>query len=78
MIADTFLERLCFWGHFTFRGHLGPVESEIIKNENTLNYEIWSLSPTVSAWPLRGHTALKSILWETLFLDQLHDFSLLS
>ena len=27
---------------------------------------------------LRGHTALKSILWQTLFLDQLHDFSLLS
>ena len=25
-----------------------------------------------------GHTALKSILWETLDLDQLHDFSLLS
>ena len=36
------------------------------------------LTPTLSAWPLRGHTALKSILWETLFLDQFHDFSLLS
>ena len=36
------------------------------------------LTPTLSAWPLRGHTALKSIFLETLFLDQLHDFSLLS
>ena len=36
------------------------------------------LSPTLSAWPLRGHTALKSILCETLFLDQMHDFSLLT
>ena len=34
--------------------------------------------PTLAAWPLRGHTALKSILRETLFLVQLHDFSLLS
>ena len=37
-----------------------------------------SLTPTLAEWPLRGHMALKSILWETLFLDQLHDFSLLS
>ena len=37
-----------------------------------------SLTPSLSAWPLRGHTALKSILWETLFLDQFHKFSLLS
>ena len=36
------------------------------------------LTPTLAAWPLRDHTALKSILWETLFLDQLHCFSLLS
>ena len=41
------------------------------------------LTPTLSAWPLRGHWALKSILWETLYdiglyLNQLHDFSLLS
>ena len=36
------------------------------------------LTPWLAAWPLRGQTALKSILWETLFLDQLHDFSLLS
>ena len=36
------------------------------------------LTPTLTLWTLRGHTALKSILWETLFLDQLHDFSLLS
>ena len=39
---------------------------------------LWFLTPTLSAWPLRSHWALKSILWETLFLDQLHDFSLLS
>ena len=38
----------------------------------------YSLTPTQAAWPLRGHTALKLILWETLFLDKLHDFSLLS
>ena len=36
------------------------------------------LTPTLTACPLRCTTALKSILWETLFLDQLHDFSLLS
>ena len=37
-----------------------------------------NLTRTLAAWPLRSHTALKSILWETLFLDQLHDFSLVS
>ena len=37
-----------------------------------------NLTSTLAAWPLRGHTALKSILWETLFLDLPHDFSLLS
>ena len=36
------------------------------------------LTPRLAAWPLRDHTALKSILWKALFLDQLHDFSLLS
>ena len=36
------------------------------------------LTPTLAAWPLRGHRALKSILWEMLLLNQLHDFSLLS
>ena len=38
----------------------------------------YGLTPTLSVWPLRGHTALKSIFLETLFLDQLHDFLLLS
>ena len=33
---------------------------------------------TLSVKPLCGQTALKSILWEIIFLDQLHDFSLLS
>ena len=32
------------------------------------------LTPTLSAWPWRGHKALKSILWDTLFLDHLQDF----
>ena len=32
----------------------------------------------LSAWLLRSHWTLKSILQETLFLDQVHDFSLLS
>ena len=36
------------------------------------------LNPTPSAWPLHANTALIPILWEILFLDQLHDFSLLS
>ena len=36
------------------------------------------LTPTLTAWPLSGHTALKSILWATLFLYQLHNFLLLS
>ena len=39
---------------------------------------IHSLNSHCGAWALRGRTALKSILWETFFLDQLHDFSLLS
>ena len=41
------------------------------------NFKLF-LTPTLSIWPLRVHTTLKSIFWETLFLDQLHDFSLLS
>ena len=32
----------------------------------------------LSAWPLSDSTALKSILWEILFLNQLHYFSFLS
>ena len=36
------------------------------------------LTLTLSAWPLRSDTALKSILWEALIMDQLHDFSLSS
>ena len=35
-------------------------------------------TPMLSAGPFRGHTALKSIMWETLFLKQLYYFSLLS
>ena len=34
------------------------------------------LPPTLSAWPLRGHMTLKSILLDTLF-QNLHDFSVL-
>ena len=41
-------------------------------------YRLVVLTPTLSAWRLRSHRTLKSILQETLFLDQLHDFSLLS
>ena len=33
---------------------------------------------TLSVKPLCGQTALKSILWEIIFLHQLHDFLLLS
>ena len=36
------------------------------------------LTPTLSAWLLRSHLTFKSILRETVFLDQLHDFPLLS
>ena len=42
-----------------------------------LHNVVISSTPTLSAWPLLDNTALKSILWETLFLDQLQDFSLL-
>ena len=38
----------------------------------------YTLTLRLAAWPLCGHTALKAILRETLFLDQRHDFSLLS
>ena len=37
-----------------------------------------NLTPRLAAWPSCGHTALKSIFWETLFLDQLQDFSFLT
>ena len=47
------------------------------RSVRTSNLKI-RLTTTLSAWPLPGLTALKSISWETLFLDQLHDFSLLS
>ena len=43
-------------------------------NTNVQHY----LTRTLSAWLLRSHWALKSIFRETLFLDQLHDFWLLS
>ena len=46
-------------------------------NKIILYYHLNFNSPAVGM-ALRGHTALKSILWETLFLDKLHDFSLLS
>ena len=39
---------------------------------------VFNLTPTLSACLLRSYLTLKSILQETLFLDQLHDFSLLS
>ena len=48
-------------------------------NDETSIIQNWlSLTPKLSAWLLRGHRALKSILWETVFPDQLEDFSLLS
>ena len=57
--------------HFSFKIHLLKIRY--------FREKYWSrLTPTWSAWPLRGHWALKSILWETLFLDQLGDFSLFS
>ena len=34
------------------------------------------LTPTLSPWLLRSHLTFKSILRETVFLDQLHDFPL--
>ena len=46
------------------------------KRSNILSVLI--LSTTLSAWLLCSHWTLKSILRETLFPDQLHDFSLLS
>ena len=46
--------------------------------ETDKSRNVFSPTPTLAAWPLRRHTALKSILLETLFLDQLYDFPLLS
>ena len=58
-------------------GNFGKLIAQ--KRHNLHLKRLWSiLTPTMAAWPLRGHTALKSILRETLFLNQLHDFSLLS
>ena len=63
-------------------------EFEIISSRNNffanknvlINLKIYfySLTSTLSAWLLHSHWALKSIVRETLFLDQLHDYSLLS
>ena len=56
-------------------------EIETISESFALNFKIiinLFLTPTLSAWPQCDHTALKSILRETLFLDQLYDFSSLS
>ena len=57
--------------------HFFASESENFRKARIKGIER-NLTPTLSAWPLRGHTALKSILRETLFLDQLHDSSLSS
>ena len=54
------------------------LRQERVFNGFFTNFYSWNLSPRLAAWPLRGHTALKLIFWETLFLYQLHDFSLLS
>ena len=48
---------------------------DILVTQRTLNS---LLTHTLSAWPLRSHWALKSISRKTVFLDQLHEFSLLS
>ena len=48
------------------------------RHEGIYTHKPRSLTPTLSAWLLRIHWALKSILRQTLFLDQLHDSSLLS
>ena len=44
------------------------------RNERNRSLDFSFLTPTLSAWLLRSHWTLKSILQETLFLDQLHDF----
>ena len=67
-----------FWLCFTICRFLAALQCTVILALSLivlLNF--WILIPTLSAWPLDGHSALTSILWETLFLYQLHDFSLL-
>ena len=71
--------RLTKWGisEVTFPCDASVAKWPILFIEPLPNLEVF-LTLTLSAWLLRGHTALKSILCETLFLDQLHDFSLSS
>ena len=85
LLDSNFLKKICYLEK-NFKISLCPQanlkEKVLIKNYGNavvayLTSPRWQLTPTLSAWPLRGHTVLKSILWETVFLDQMHYFSLL-
>ena len=54
------------------------LSNRIYAQKSTSTTKSRLLTPTLAAWPLRGHTGSKSILWETLFLDHLHDFCISS
>ena len=78
-------ERLLLWKLNTVELILSIIEFRVTRSKLVNFYTStvfyvgkFQLTPTLAAWPLRGHSALKSIFRETLFLDQLHDFSLLS
>ena len=50
--------------------NLGPkYPTRSCSKQNKWKWKFELLTHTLSAWPLRGHPALKSIWWETLFLD---------
>ena len=76
-----------YYANSAFSINTGDTSVMDLNHKKLSQYSDWSirstenlafLTPTLAAWPLLGNTALNSILWGTLFLDQLHDFSLLS
>ena len=82
---ETWFFKKKFWYSITKTAELFPeitfdfIYDQIsrIKNNQKSLIRPRPLTTQLAAWPLRGHTALKSILWETLFLDQQYDFSLI-
>ena len=56
-----------------------PVQVLLKNNfQGQQDYQKYAITPTLSAWSMRGQPAFRSILKQTLFLNQLHELSLLS
>ena len=64
-------------GLVSLRPHPVPISPFQKETPNSLYSTELNLTSTLSAWPQCDYLGLKSILLETLFLDKLHDVSLL-